>query len=145
MKTQQSTSQVIAIEIKKIANLLFTSAGVTLFFYVILYFSMHPPIISDTVQKEVNESINIASNYSGGLISIGEVYNVSGVNYSKYDKEFKSIYDFGSINKNRLFYFKEEINHYTLLFGSVLLLVLIGGRYILIAFKWVQDNSSRQD
>jgi hypothetical protein len=136
-----SNSQIkLAKEIKMNFFLILIGAGIVLVFYLICYVALKPPVnppISESAKLEIRKHM-----YSGNPQPLGRY----GIGESKYDWGV-SIENLlvDNINENRMAHFKGDIQDRTKTASIIILLVLIGGRYLLLLVKWVSVTSKIKD
>ncbi len=127
----------LAKEIKTNFLLILMSILITLVTYGVLYVALKPEV-NPPISEELKERI-IEQSRSGGLaIYVGSALKT----YSKYDAGMPFSYVINDrINEYRQKRFRNDIKDKTFSAFFILLIGLIGGRYVVIFVKWVSKTS----
>jgi hypothetical protein len=127
---------IVAKEIKINLILILIGAALTLGFYVIYFISSKPPVnapVPESVKARIREGIS-----SGNPVAFGSAFS----NNSKYDWGLSTYHILNDeINKIRMNHFRSDIQDKTKTAALVIIIGLIGGRYLIKIINWVISTS----
>ncbi|MFZ2285667.1 MAG: hypothetical protein WAV93_01665 [Bacteroidales bacterium] len=132
----KDTQIMIAKELKALFTLLVLGIILVAVAYGILYAAYKPPV-NAPVPQEVKDRI-IDQRYSSASIAVGDAFS----NDSRYDIgiTLDDILD-DRINYIRMSHFKSDLQEKIKTAAIIIIISLIGGRYLILLVRWVSQTS----
>ncbi len=138
--------------LRKIIKIFFKEIGIVLFFalislliafivYQYVYQFNKPHIISEVSQERFSSKFYEGSRNSGYEYAFGDI-KLEYLGDYKYDYRITSSHLLHDINSTRLYLLKEVADTYFHYVGWIIFIILAGGRYLILFFKWLYPKKS---